>query len=713
MQFFPAAMSGRQQNVRMPEASGAAESKSGFSSVLSSQLGKSVRPESVPAAGVVDSGPVRGVQPAPTAARAVSRVSTSSSNTSVTGVAPSTTGAVTPTSGVGKNMHPATSDSSPSPAQGSPRTVARRENSADTASGFSSGRTVESAPRASTAENETASADARATNDDRTQSLDSFAVGQTANVNLGEGMLAALLTVQHQGSGECAASVRPSTAGRADVFALNEAVLASVHQAQRQTVDRFASRPHATSTGSQEKGVPTTNAAVGVRSASSQQSAPSTRQEKASAPMTNSDAGVRVASGPQSAPSAGREKTSAPATNLDAGVRTASGPQSSPSAGREKTSAPASNSELEDSGQECTLAEGLEVAPKTVSSGGTDAPSRPIFGTGVTARAHKEGPEAAERLDTAEDLRTVGTTFRVVEGARDVDAARVDGGPNFKRVFAPESTVHVQEGSKDGIVTVAEQKEALESAGNEKVGAQAATGSTARSANGATAMAHPDGFSQQRGQGDGAKHGAHFVAGQEKQGDQLGVTGADGQAFSVNGDVLAQGGRSGTEFVTAKGPDSASLARGAEVYKQVESGAFTNLSQGGKQLVIRLDPPELGQVSVVLRVRGKDVQAVLRATNPEATQALNEQLGQLRGSLEAQGLRVGKLEVQTPLPDAQADAQWQGTEQHNESQKNRESAMSAQRFRFSARSEEEILVQDVHDLPYREKNARDGVDIFA
>ena len=144
----------------------------------------------------------------------------------------------------------------------------------------------------------------------------------------------------------------------------------------------------------------------------------------------------------------------------------------------------------------------------------------------------------------------------------------------------------------------------------------------------------------------------------------------------------------------------------------MEQGAFKNLGQGTRQLTLRLDPIELGQVSVVLQVRGKEVQAVLRTTTAEASQALNEQMAQLRTQLENEGLKVTRLEVQTQLSDSQTNAQWQGAEQHNKQQENRDLAMTAQRFRSLGRVGND-LAQDVQDVEYPEKNSATGVDIFA
>jgi flagellar hook-length control protein FliK len=178
-------------------------------------------------------------------------------------------------------------------------------------------------------------------------------------------------------------------------------------------------------------------------------------------------------------------------------------------------------------------------------------------------------------------------------------------------------------------------------------------------------------------------------------------------------------GESAVQTAAQSAPSTASIraeaatgVRNTAVYQQIENGAFKNLGQGLRQLVIRLDPADLGQVSVILQVRGKEVQAVLRAGSQETSQILNEQLGQLRTQLEAQGLKVGRLEVQTQLADSQSQSQWQGAEQHNRYQENRELALSAQRWRNLERLDAD-LARDVQNTPQREKLSQSALDIFA
>ncbi len=86
------------------------------------------------------------------------------------------------------------------------------------------------------------------------------------------------------------------------------------------------------------------------------------------------------------------------------------------------------------------------------------------------------------------------------------------------------------------------------------------------------------------------------------------------------------------------------------VIKQVENAILKNLSGGGKRLTLQLKPEHLGSVSVMLSVKNSEVSAVIRADNTEAAKLIADQMESIRQSLEAQGLKVSKLEVQTQLP---------------------------------------------------------------
>jgi flagellar hook-length control protein FliK len=96
------------------------------------------------------------------------------------------------------------------------------------------------------------------------------------------------------------------------------------------------------------------------------------------------------------------------------------------------------------------------------------------------------------------------------------------------------------------------------------------------------------------------------------------------------------------------------------VLQQVHSGLLQNMGQGRQQLTLQLNPPELGSLTVHLKVFGKEVHAVLRAEHREARQIIAENLPLLRQSLEIQGLKVSRLEVQTQFQEQNQFTQlWQ------------------------------------------------------
>lgn len=82
--------------------------------------------------------------------------------------------------------------------------------------------------------------------------------------------------------------------------------------------------------------------------------------------------------------------------------------------------------------------------------------------------------------------------------------------------------------------------------------------------------------------------------------------------------------------------NSARLTRGLNSAVNQQNGAVT----------LRLTPPEMGTVRIQLNMQGGNVSAQFHAETESARTLLNQQLGQLRSSLEAQGLNVEKLGVQ-------------------------------------------------------------------
>lgn len=227
---------------------------------------------------------------------------------------------------------------------------------------------------------------------------------------------------------------------------------------------------------------------------------------------------------------------------------------------------------------------------------------------------------------------------------------------------------------------------------------------------------------RQNGQGlsdHGAVHDSKSSADQT-WGDFLGKIRVDGQTQTTP-DALLTAGQSIAVPVTAqaqtlaKGTDpTAAKTQSSQFLEQVESGILKNMGQGVKQLSLELTPETLGKLNVVLTVKGKDVQAVIKAETPEAEKVLSDNLQQLKQTLENQGLTVSKLEVRTGLPqDSNLGQQWAGTDKHNLSQERREALERMRTTSLLSGGDGAGLAHQMQSSGAEVKNSQGGLDIIA
>jgi flagellar hook-length control protein FliK len=126
----------------------------------------------------------------------------------------------------------------------------------------------------------------------------------------------------------------------------------------------------------------------------------------------------------------------------------------------------------------------------------------------------------------------------------------------------------------------------------------------------------------------------------------------------------------GSEFapataVPAQNLNSIARSFRQEIFSQVEQGILSGTQNGTNRLTLQLNPVELGQVTVILSVHQGEVKATIRADQPESAGILREQMGQLKAALEAEGLKVKELDVQTSLREELAADQRDGHQEHN------------------------------------------------
>ena len=140
------------------------------------------------------------------------------------------------------------------------------------------------------------------------------------------------------------------------------------------------------------------------------------------------------------------------------------------------------------------------------------------------------------------------------------------------------------------------------------------------------------------------------------------------------------------------------------VFQQVELGLLKTIQDGIKQLTLQLEPGDLGTVTLVVSVREKEVNAVIRPDNPEAAKLVEEQLYKIRQALENQGLKVEHLEVQSGVAERDNSQNWGGMEQHNFTQQElayRERARLLHRLRQADNS----LAQEMQNISAEQLNA--------
>jgi len=149
-----------------------------------------------------------------------------------------------------------------------------------------------------------------------------------------------------------------------------------------------------------------------------------------------------------------------------------------------------------------------------------------------------------------------------------------------------------------------------------------------------------------------------------------------------------------------------------KVMRQVENAFIQNLQNGGKQLTLQLTPENLGKLNVLLQVQGKEVSATIRAENPDAARIIAENIDIIKTSLENQGLKVDKLDVQTGLSNNLDQNSWFGQNEHNMARE-REAMVAMRKHMKHMRDNGGGMAQDMQGNVRQATVADQGLHIVA
>jgi len=80
----------------------------------------------------------------------------------------------------------------------------------------------------------------------------------------------------------------------------------------------------------------------------------------------------------------------------------------------------------------------------------------------------------------------------------------------------------------------------------------------------------------------------------------------------------------------------------------------SNIGPRHSTMILRLDPPELGQLRIDVRMHDQMLTLRLEAHTPAGHEALQSRLSELRGALERQGIQLNQVEVELRPPSSPA-----------------------------------------------------------
>ncbi|MCX5633826.1 MAG: flagellar hook-length control protein FliK [Phycisphaerae bacterium] len=104
--------------------------------------------------------------------------------------------------------------------------------------------------------------------------------------------------------------------------------------------------------------------------------------------------------------------------------------------------------------------------------------------------------------------------------------------------------------------------------------------------------------------------------------------------------------------ITEQSPASAASTKsagnadsGAGVSSQIQESIYSSFRSGSQQIVIRLNPPDLGKVAIKFTEQGNGITGLLQVDKPQTRNQIQQALPEIIQNLQNSGIQINKLEV--------------------------------------------------------------------
>jgi len=149
------------------------------------------------------------------------------------------------------------------------------------------------------------------------------------------------------------------------------------------------------------------------------------------------------------------------------------------------------------------------------------------------------------------------------------------------------------------------------------------------------------------------------------------------------------------------------------VARQIQDSIAQGIQQDGREIIIRLDPPELGRVAIRFQEGALGITGILEVQRPQTRNDIQYALPEIIQSLQDNGVQVKRVEVllstdadrETLEDQASAQAQDQNLTQEQNPEQN--SAQRSSPFRWASSSD-----QGVHDPTQQEYVSDQGINML-